>query len=107
MKRSKTSKLPNAPTADELERLRHENAHLREPLEDLLIILGNPAGYCEDDRREVAEAILEIHRALGDASQSTTPAPAATAAAEYAGGICPVARTAHANVQAPQMKRPH
>ncbi len=75
------SKSPNTLTSDELDHLRHGNTRLREILEDLLIILGHPAGYCEHDRREVAEAILEIRRALGDAPQPPRPPPGAAAAA--------------------------
>ena len=42
-----------------------EARRLREALEDLLVILGDPAGYCEDDRTEVAQAVAKIERALG------------------------------------------
>ena len=73
---------PNTPTSDDVDRLRHENARLRETLEDLLVILGNPAGYCEHDRREVAEAVLQIQRALADAPQPTRPPASAAAVAQ-------------------------
>ena len=48
-----------------LVRLREENKRLREALEGVLIILGNPAGYCENDRSEVVDAIASVDRALG------------------------------------------
>ena len=50
---------------DEVERLRAENERMREALEGVLTILGNPAGYCEDDRTEVAHAKAEAERGLG------------------------------------------
>jgi hypothetical protein len=52
-------------TVDEAQRLREENQRLREGLEGVLTILGNPAGYCENDRVEVEQAIAEVERALG------------------------------------------
>lgn len=55
---------PGPPAHDEARRLRDENAQLREALEDALIILGNPAGYCENDRTEVAHAVARIKRGL-------------------------------------------
>ncbi len=51
-------------THDEAQRLREENLRLREALDDALVILGNPAGYCEDDRTEVAHAVSRIRRGL-------------------------------------------
>lgn len=50
---------------DQVRRLRQENARLRDALEDVLTILGNPAAYCEHDRTEVAQAVAEAERALG------------------------------------------
>ena len=38
---------------------------LREALEDVLTILGDPSGYCESDRTEVAQAVAHVERALG------------------------------------------
>ena len=46
-------------------RLRQEIACLREALEDVLVILGNPATYHEDDRTEVTHAVGRVKRALG------------------------------------------
>ena len=51
-------------TQDEARRLREENLRLRKALDDALIILGNPAGYCDDDRTEVAHAVARIKRGL-------------------------------------------
>jgi len=81
MHRTAASEPPSTCTSDEIERLRGENARLRETLADVLVILGNPAGYCEHDRREVAEAVLEIQRALGSARESVGPSAAASAVA--------------------------
>jgi hypothetical protein len=50
--------------SDEARWLREENVRLREAIEDALIILGNPAGYCENDRTEVAHAVARIKRGL-------------------------------------------
>lgn len=38
---------------------------VREALEGVLTILGNPDGYCADDRVEVAHAKAEAERGLG------------------------------------------
>lgn len=51
--------------ADETQRLREENQRMRDGLEGVLTILGNPAGYCDNDRGEVEQAIVEAERALG------------------------------------------
>lgn len=49
----------------EAQRLRDENLRLKDGLEGVLTILGNPEGYCEDDRVEVGQAVAEAERALG------------------------------------------
>ncbi len=48
-----------------MDRRRAESARLREALEDVLVILGDPATYHEDDRTEVVHAIGRVKRALG------------------------------------------
>ena len=68
MKGTTSSEVARAGQAEEVERLRQENAQYRETLEDLLVILGDPEGYCADDRREVAEAVQEVRRALQQAA---------------------------------------
>ena len=45
--------------------MREENERMREALEGVLTILGNPEGYCVDDRVEVAHAKAEAERGLG------------------------------------------
>lgn len=45
--------------------MRDENVKLREALEDVLVILGDPTTYHEDDRSEVVHAIGRVKRALG------------------------------------------
>ena len=49
----------------EVRQLRAEVERLREALEGILVILGKPEGYCENDRTEVAHAVAEAERALG------------------------------------------
>lgn len=56
-------------TSDDAQQLRAENERLREALEGVLMILGNPNGYCSDDRTEVAQAVAEVERALGRRAQ--------------------------------------
>jgi len=50
---------------DDVQHLREENERLRQGLEGVLTTLGNPAGYCENDRVEVEQAIAEVERTLG------------------------------------------
>ena len=49
----------------EVRQLRAEVERLREALEGVLVMLGKPEGYCENDRTEVAHAVAEAERALG------------------------------------------
>ena len=62
-----TEPAAEAPAHDQAEvgLLRAEVERLREALEGVRLILGNPEGYCEDDRTEVAHAVAEAERALG------------------------------------------
>jgi hypothetical protein len=71
---SKSATSPEPKTADgmgeaeiarEMDRVREENARLREALDDVLVILGDPATYHEDDRTEVAHAVGRAKRGLG------------------------------------------
>ena len=59
-----TQQSPDA-AGEETRRLREENQRLRDGLEGVLTIIGNPEGYCENDRLEVAQAVAEAERALG------------------------------------------
>jgi hypothetical protein len=62
-----TEQAADVPEQDQAEvrQLRAEVERLREALEGVLIILGNPEGYCERDQTEVAHAVAEAERALG------------------------------------------
>ena len=72
--------------ANEVQRLRQENARLREALEDVLVILGDPVTYHEDDRTEVAHAVGRAKRSLGLAPpRRRVPVPLARPASQEAG----------------------
>ncbi len=63
--RAKQENGQNSSETSETRRLKEEIVRLREGLEGVLLILGNPAGYSENDRTEVAHAVAEAERALG------------------------------------------
>jgi hypothetical protein len=70
-----TDSVPPAAESSDVEARR-----MREALEDVLVILGDPAGYCENDRTEIAQAVARIERALGrrpEPSWHALPSPVA------------------------------
>lgn len=58
-------------------------AYLRETLEGLQTILGDPAGYAAEDRDEIREALAEIDHALARTAPFA-PAPDDAAAGDAA-----------------------
>lgn len=63
--RSTKNQSSGSEAGGEAQHLREENQRLKDGLEGVLTILGDPQGYCENDRVEVEQAIEEVERALG------------------------------------------